>query len=114
MINDFHLKRCCDLLKDHGGKILTGNPNAHKDLCLKPTVVLEPRLDSDIMKEEIFGPLLPVLRFSSTDEAIKLINSMDKPLGTYYFGPNSSSNTNLQRYLNETSSGAFIVNAASV
>ena len=93
---------------------MTGNPNAHKDLCLKPTVVLEPRLDSDIMKEEIFGPLLPVLRFSSTDEAIKLINSMDKPLGTYYFGPNSSSNTNLQRYLNETSSGAFIVNDASV
>lgn len=93
---------------------MTGNPEAHKDMDLRPTVVLEPRLDSEIMKEEIFGPLLPVLRFSSTDEAIKLINSRDKPLGMYYYGPNSASNVNLQRFMNETSSGAFIVNDATL
>jgi len=62
------------------------------------------------MKEEIFGPLLPILTYKTFDECIKIIQEGDKPLGVYYFGSNSSRNKNLMRLKNETSSGAFLVN----
>lgn len=62
------------------------------------------------MKEEIFGPILPILTFNDFSEVIKTINGMDKPLGIYYFGSNSWRNANMMRVKNETSSGAFLVN----
>lgn len=47
------------------------------------------------MKEEIFGPILPIITYRSIDQAIEIIKSLEKPLVIYYFGQNSSSNKNL-------------------
>lgn len=66
------------------------------------------------MKEEIFGPILPVHTYKNIGEAIEFINKLDKPLAVYYFGKNSSSNSNLKRVKNETSSGAFLVNDIAI
>lgn len=63
MINDFHYNRCCDLMKDHGGSVVVGNPNSHEDKKLTPTIVLTPAKDSALMKGEIFGPILPVYTY---------------------------------------------------
>ena len=60
------------------------------------------------MKDEIFGPILPIITFDEIDEAIDFINSKDKPLAIYYFGSNWSSN--YTRIEQETSSGALVVN----
>ena len=60
-----------------------------------------------IMQEEIFGPLLPVVEYDEIDEATKLINSKDRPLGLYYFGNDQSEQDNI---LNKTSSGGVTVN----
>ena len=49
------------------------------------------------MKEETFGPILPILTYKNMDEAIQIINQMDKPLGVYYFGANSSRNKNMYK-----------------
>lgn len=38
------------------------------------------------MKEEIFGPILPILTYDSFDEVINIINSKEKPLALYYYG----------------------------
>ena len=65
MINNFHHERCCKLLADHGGTVMMGNSNASEDLNLLPTVVLNPLLESDLMKEEIFGPILPVFTYKN-------------------------------------------------
>ena len=113
-INDFHKNRCCDLLADHGGTVITGNANASRDKNLTPTIILNPVLDSPVMQDEIFGPILPVLTYKTLDEAIETIKSLDKPLAVYYFGKNSSSNKNLKRLRAETSSGAFLVNEIAV
>ena len=43
-INDFHHDRNCNLLKDHGGTVIEGNPNASQDKNLLPTVILNPNL----------------------------------------------------------------------
>lgn len=62
------------------------------------------------MKDEIFGPILPIFTYKNMDECISFIQKIDKPLAVYYFGSNSSGNKNLTRVKEETSSGAFLVN----
>jgi hypothetical protein len=62
-----------------------------------------------MMKEEIFGPILPVFKFSKIDEAIDRINRGDKPLVLYYFG-SVWNNKNKDRVEHETSSGGMVVN----
>jgi len=61
------------------------------------------------MKEEIFGPIVPVIAFKTIDEVVNQINDMDKPLAIYYFGKYLM-NPTIERLRNETSSGAFLVN----
>lgn len=73
IVADFHYKRLCGFLEDHGGKVLVGNPNAHVDFNLEPTVILNPRKDSAVMMEEIFGPILPIITYKNLDEAITYI-----------------------------------------
>ena len=64
------------------------------------------------MKEEIFGPILPIRTFNKLDEVIDHINAGDKPLAIYYFGKVIGSNPNKDRLINETSSGGFLTNDA--
>ena len=98
-------------MADHQGTVVIGNENAHLDNNLTPTVVLNPSLDSPLMADEVFGPILSVLTYKNWDEVVAHINSRDKPLAVYYFGKNNNNN-NMQRLRDETSSGAFLVNEA--
>ncbi|XP_006810066.1 aldehyde dehydrogenase family 3 member A2-like [Neolamprologus brichardi] len=59
------------------------------------------------MKEEIFGPLLPIITVSGVDEAIQFINEREKPLVIYVF---SNENKLIKRVIAETSSGALLAN----
>ncbi len=59
------------------------------------------------MKEEIFGPILPILIYSNINEAINLIRSKPKPLALYIFSKNQQ---NIDRVLAETSSGGVCIN----
>lgn len=63
VVNEFHHNRLCSLLKDHQGRVMIGNANAHEDGKLVPTVILEPSKDSSVMRDEIFGPILPVYTY---------------------------------------------------
>ena len=61
------------------------------------------------MKEEIFGPILPVITFSHFSEVIKIINSLEKPLVVYYYSKNHTGD-NFKLLEEQTSSGALICN----
>lgn len=52
---------------------------------IAPTVVIDPPLDGSLMREEIFGPVLPVIGYHNMDEAIALMNERDRPLALYCF-----------------------------
>jgi acyl-CoA reductase-like NAD-dependent aldehyde dehydrogenase len=108
VINDFHHGRLCELLRDHNGNVVYGNGNAYNDKNLTPTIILNPAKDSPLMKDEIFGPILPILTFQTIDDAIKIIKEGEKPLAMYYFG--NPHGTNAKKVQNETSSGSFVVN----
>ena len=98
IINEKHYDRLQGLLsdaKEKGADIDEINP-ANEDFSqqeafkIPPTLVMNPTDDMEIMKEEIFGPLLPVKEFSEVDETISYVNANDKPLGLYYFGSNKN------------------------
>lgn len=59
-----------------------------------------------VMQEEIFGPVLPMLPFDDTDEALAFVNAREKPLAFYWFGPEKTGNEALLR----TSSGGACLN----
>lgn len=66
-------------------KVIHGGQRDENTLRLEPTVMDNITFSDNVMKEEIFGPLLPVLTYDSIDDAIHKINSMPHPLALYIF-----------------------------
>ena len=66
-------------------KIVHGGRTNEKKLQIEPTVMDSVTWEDAVMKEEIFGPVLPVLTYETMDEAIEKINSMSHPLAIYIF-----------------------------
>lgn len=60
-------------------------PLTDPSLCAAPTVLTDVTGESRVMKEEIFGPLLPIITVSGVDEAIQFINEREKALVIYVF-----------------------------
>ena len=83
IINEKHFDRLVEMLGQ--GKVVYGGTYDRNQLKIAPTILDSPRLDSDLMKTEIFGPLLPVLNFEAMDDAFALIRRRHKPLALYVF-----------------------------
>src|SRR4051794_19085377 len=71
-------------LEHGGGEVLIGGGTGGHDkgYFLEPAVVAEPAADSRLMREEVFGPVLPVLRYSDFDDAIARANDTPYGLGS--------------------------------
>ncbi|XP_064019399.1 aldehyde dehydrogenase family 3 member B1-like isoform X2 [Pogoniulus pusillus] len=76
-------------------------------LLAAPTVLVDVQQDDPVMKEEIFGPILPILTVKSVDDAIAFINARERPLAIYVF---SSCKQVVNQVLERTSSGGFCGN----
>lgn len=108
MINDFHFDRVEKLIKGAGGTLVCGGKVNKEVRHIEPTIILQPDLNSDLMREEIFGPVMPIFPFKDLREVIKFINARDKPLAVYYFGNPKSMNS--QMLCSQTLSGAYVAN----
>lgn len=86
IINIKHFHRLKGLLSN--GKIITGGNSDEAFLKIAPTILDNIRWSDEIMQEEIFGPILPVLEYDNLSEIIHLINSRPKPLALYLFTTN--------------------------
>jgi coniferyl-aldehyde dehydrogenase len=113
IINERHLTRLQSYIDDarrHGARIMEINP-ANESLAgtrkIAPALVLNTTPQMKIRQEEIFGPLLPVISYSSMQEAIDHINAGPRPLGAYYFGADSDDR---RRFLQQTHSGGVTLN----
>jgi aldehyde dehydrogenase (NAD+) len=106
IINARHHRRLLDLLPGSGDIVIGGQSDA-SSLFIAPTVLKDVPDDAPVLRDEIFGPILPVLRVASIDEAVRYINAHDKPLALYLF---SSNEQNQQRVLSSTSSGGMVIN----
>ena len=105
IIHENHLEKLIKSLKNQ--KIIYGGINEKKDLYLSPTIVDEPNLDSELMQEEIFGPILPIISYESNDRIFKIIKNLEKPLAFYIFSKNKSF---INLMLNKFSFGGGVVN----
>ncbi|CAB3396990.1 unnamed protein product [Caenorhabditis bovis] len=106
IINERHFDRISKLLDESNGKALLDGKRDRADRFIPPTI-LDVQLDDAFMKDEIFGPVLPIITVSNISEAISIINDGEKPLAAYIFTRNEAK---VNRLLNETSSGGVTVN----
>ena len=108
MINAKQFDRVINYLKD--GNILSGGKFNKEKLFIEPTLIDNVSLDSSVMRDEIFGPVLPIISFSSFDDAKKIIQLNKNPLAFYVF---TSSKQKEEQWLNSIAFGGGCVNNAS-
>ncbi len=107
IVSERHAERLRGLLADHGGAVAVGGDVDTPSRYVEPTVVVDPNVDSDLMNEEIFGPVLPIVTVESTTAAIEFINGREKPLALYVFAEDEDVS---EQILDSTSSGGACVN----
>ena len=73
-----------------GGKIALGGSSNRATRYIAPTLLTDVNLESKLMKEEIFGPLLPILTFDSIADIVKMVSLNPNPLSCYIFSDNQS------------------------
>ena len=83
IISEKHFNRLTELLADQ--KIYYGGKCNREQLKIEPTIIKNPKLDSPIMKEEIFGPILPVVPYGTERDALNIIQKNPTPLALYVF-----------------------------
>lgn len=88
IINEKHFNRIQKLMDPD--KIACGGTVRQETLQIEPTVMDNVTFEDAVMQEEIFGPVLPILTFTSMDEVIQKINSMAHPLALYIFTQNKA------------------------
>ena len=104
IVNEQAFDRLTKLMQE--GNIRLGGATDMATRFIAPTIIEDVQPQDPIMKEEIFGPLLPVITFSQLNEALTFINSQEKPLALYYFGKEDGAT----KTLSETTSGGACIN----
>ncbi|KAI9823143.1 MAG: hypothetical protein M1832_002586 [Thelocarpon impressellum] len=105
--SDRHFQRLKAMVDNSRGKIVVGGTMDAQERFIEPTVVLVQDIDDSMIKDESFGPLMPILAVDGLDEAIRTANAVQStPLALYPFG-NKAETT---RILRETRSGGASVN----
>ncbi|MEV7974484.1 aldehyde dehydrogenase family protein [Streptomyces sp. NPDC086519] len=102
IINERHFDRLAGLLKD--GRTVVGGDHDRDARYIAPTVLADVDPDAPVMRDEIFGPVLPIVRVPDLDAAIAFITGRDKPLALYAF---TASKRSKRRLTAETSSGGL-------
>jgi len=114
IINDGQFTRLNSLLDDAAARghervslLDTASLPAGRERLLAPTAVLDPAPDSAVMRDEIFGPILPIIGYDSLDQAISDVVGRDRPLALYCFGDD---NAEIEAMLQRIVAGGVCVN----
>jgi len=114
IVNDRHYRRVAHYVEEakaRGARVVEIDPDgvsrAAQTRKLPPTLIIEPSDDLAVMREEIFGPVLPIKTYSGLDQAIDHVNKHPRPLALYYFGRDAGKRDEVLR---RTISGGVSVN----
>lgn len=113
IVNFSHFARLTRLLDDPkvSDKVIYGGQRDEKRLIIAPTLLLDAPMDSLIMTEEIFGPLLPIITVQKMEEALEVVSSLPKPLAAYLF----TKDKKLERQMVASiSAGGMVVNDTAI
>lgn len=104
MVSDRAFERVSGYISE--GRVRCGGRVVAEERYIEPTLLDEVSADSSVMREEIFGPVLPMIEIGSLDEAITFINEREKPLALYVFADERAA----RRVVEYTSSGGACIN----
>ncbi len=110
LVHEEHYEAVVTLLTgavDAGATVALGGQYDAETNFVAPTVLTDVPLDADIMQDEIFGPLLPIIAVQSLDDALQIINDRPPPLSLYVF---SERETTVDTLLRRTTAGSTCVN----
>ncbi|MFM2338127.1 MAG: hypothetical protein RL115_1320 [Bacteroidota bacterium] len=108
IINEKQFNRLAAYMAD--GEVVHGGRIDKEKLFIEPTLLINIKAGAAIMKDEIFGPLLPILSFNTAAEAKAIIAQHPNPLSFYIF---SSSNKKQQQWLCDVPAGGMCINNCS-
>ncbi len=110
IINDQHFDRLVGLLGEESPAAVGGESD-RGSRYIAPTVLADVARDSAVMREEIFGPILPVVRVTGLEDAIEFVAARDKPLALYVYTEDTAAR---RQWLRRTSSGGIVFDASIV
>ncbi|WP_020060395.1 aldehyde dehydrogenase [Bacillus sp. 123MFChir2] len=90
IVNERQFDRLISILEQDQNNILFGGNSSRSHLYIEPTLLEAKSWDAAAMKEEIFGPILPIMEYTVLDEVIHMVNNHAKPLALYVFTENKS------------------------
>ncbi|XP_066921724.1 aldehyde dehydrogenase family 3 member B1-like [Clytia hemisphaerica] len=107
IVNKRHFQRLNKLLKASESKVVFGNKTDEDDLYISPTILNNVTTSDNIMEDEIFGPIVPMVVVDSADDAIDFVLDRERPLALYSFTNDRSLQ---ERLSNEIQSGGYVIN----
>jgi acyl-CoA reductase-like NAD-dependent aldehyde dehydrogenase len=109
IVSTHHFDRLAGLLAS--GTIYHGGQHDRDDRFIAPTVLVNVSPDSPVMRDEIFGPILPILEVDNVQEVISFVNARPSPLGLYVFAEDERVT---EQILGSTTSGDAAVNDCTI
>ncbi len=110
IVNQRHFDRVIGYIEDavsKGAKVIAGGRGDRENHFIEPTLIEDVPLESELMTNEIFGPVLPIFEYSDLEEPIRFIEDREKPLALYIY---SKSNSNIERLIDGTRAGGTCIN----
>ncbi len=105
IINVKNFTRLANMLNNE--TIAIGGETNENELFISPTIIDEPSLDSAVMQDEIFGPILPILSYKNEEDINHIISNYNKPLSLYVFSTNHDFS---QKMITNYSFGGGVIN----
>jgi aldehyde dehydrogenase (NAD+) len=110
IIDSKHYDRLYELVSDaqnKGAELIFPSNSRNNDKFIPPMVLTNVSLDMTIMKEEIFGPVLPIVSYQNEDEIFEIIDRNPKPLALYIFSQKKSL---VKKIISKVASGGVMIN----
>ncbi len=105
IINEKHFLRLSRFIEK--GNVVLGGQTDISNLYIAPTLLDNVSPEDEVMNEEIFGPIMPIIEYEKLDDAIKFVTARNKPLALYIF---SDDKMYQEKILSKTSSGNASIN----
>lgn len=106
------LKALVQQARESGAEVIEVNPanesfEGSNEKVMPPTIIVDPSPELDVMSDEIFGPVLPVIPYDTIEQAINFVNARPRPLALYVFSKDASEQ---EKVLSNTTSGGACIN----
>lgn len=107
IVNDRHMKRLSNILEKDKSKILFGGELDFKSRYISPTILGDVNHNDEVMKDEIFGPIMPVIKYKDMKDIEYYLKKYEKPLALYVFSEDKAFS---EKIINKFAFGGGCVN----